>query len=70
MAPSLREITGADLVASFGATLHVSGHDGERLQAALGARLAGTDLKMTAIPPSLEDAFIYLMQDRAAAPPP
>ncbi len=62
---SLRETDGADLVASFGAMLHVSGHDGERLQAALARRLSGTGLTMTAIAPSLEDAFIYLMQDRA-----
>ena len=58
----LRELDGVDLVASFGATLHVSGKDGARLQASLQAHLQGTALKMGAVPASLEDAFIYLMQ--------
>ncbi len=58
----LRRLPGVDLVASFGATLHVSGRDGERLQASLQDRLQGSPLQMSAIPASLEDAFIYLMQ--------
>ena len=59
---TLRELPGVDLVASFGATLHVSGKDGAKLEATLKSHLQGTPLKMTPVPPSLEDAFIYLMQ--------
>lgn len=59
---ALRELPGVDLVASFGATLHVSGKDRDRLEATLKSRLEDTPLKMTAVPSSLEDAFIYLMQ--------
>jgi ABC-2 type transport system ATP-binding protein len=59
---TLRQLPGADLVASFGATLHVSGRDNIRLQASLETLLQTTALTMTPVPPSLEDAFIYLMQ--------
>ncbi len=59
---TLRRLPGVDLVASFGATLHVSGKDKERLEASLQAHLKGTGLKMAVVPASLEDAFIYLMQ--------
>ena len=59
---TLRKLPGVDLVASFGATLHVSGKDRDALEATLQATLQGTALEMTVIPPSLEDAFIYLMQ--------
>ena len=59
---TLRQLPGVDLVASFGATLHVSGKDRERLEANLQAHLQGTGLQMAVVPASLEDAFIYLMQ--------
>ncbi len=59
---SLRQLPGVDLVASFGATLHVSGKEEARLEASLQAVLQGTALKMAVVPASLEDAFIYLMQ--------
>lgn len=62
VAERLRQLPGADLVASFGATLHVSGRDGALLQASLAAFLQATSLKMDAVPPSLEDAFIHMMQ--------
>ncbi len=62
MAERLRQLPGADLVASFGATLHVSGKDGARLQASLEALLQNTALQMSAVPPSLEDAFIHMMR--------
>lgn len=58
----LRQLPGVDLVASFGATLHVSGKHEEQLEASLQAILRGTDLSMAVVPASLEDAFIYLMQ--------
>jgi ABC-2 type transport system ATP-binding protein len=59
---TLRQLPGSELVASFGAVLHVSGRDGPRLQAGLQEALAGTSLAMRPVPPSLEDAFIHLMQ--------
>ena len=59
---TLRQLPGVDLVASFGATLHVSGKDGGLLEASLRAHLRGGGLQMTAVSASLEDAFIYLMQ--------
>ena len=59
---TLRQLPGVDLVASFGATLHVSGKDGGLLEASLGEHLHGSGLQMTAVSASLEDAFIYLMQ--------
>ena len=59
---TLRQLPGVDLVASFGATLHVSGRDKVRLEASLRMHLQGTGLTMEAVSASLEDAFIYLMQ--------
>lgn len=61
-AEQLRALPGAEQVASFGANLHVSGTDGGKLQASLEAFVAGKSLKMNAVAPSLEDAFIHLMQ--------
>ena len=62
LAERLRQLPGADLVASFGATLHISGKDGDKLKASLEVFAQTTSLKMTAVPPSLEDAFIHMMQ--------
>ena len=62
VAASLRKTPGAELVASFGATLHVSGRDRAALEAGLSSLLAHTQLIMKPIAPSLEDAFIHLMQ--------
>ncbi len=62
LAARLHGLAGADQVASFGATLHVSGPDPARLQASLEQALAGTSLRMRQVAPSLEDAFIHLMQ--------
>ena len=59
---TLRKLPGVDLVASFGATLHVSGKNEALLQASVYGHLQGTTLKMAAVPASLEDAFIHLMQ--------
>jgi ABC-2 type transport system ATP-binding protein len=59
---ALRALPGADLVASFGATLHVSGRDGETLEAGLAALLNDRQVTMQRVAPSLEDAFIDLMQ--------
>jgi ABC-2 type transport system ATP-binding protein len=58
----LRSLPGVDLVATFGSTLHVSGRDADALQASLRDFLADTEMAMTPMAPSLEDAFIDLMQ--------
>lgn len=58
----LREAPGIRTVAPFGTTLHVSGDSEQAIRAALGA-LDRSDLKASAIEPSLEDVFIALMQD-------
>ncbi|HPU80211.1 ABC transporter ATP-binding protein [Accumulibacter sp.] len=65
LAERLRQMPGADQVASFGATLHVSGQDGERLQNSLQALAQQTAVQVAAVAPSLEDAFIHLMQHAA-----
>jgi ABC-2 type transport system ATP-binding protein len=62
LAESLRSLPGADLVASFGSALHVSGADAPVLQASLQAFAAARSLKLQAVEPSLEDAFIHLMR--------
>ncbi|MDR2924753.1 MAG: ABC transporter ATP-binding protein [Azoarcus sp.] len=61
-ADKLRQLPSVDMVASFGATLHVSGRNAEVLKTGLEAVLAGSALQMRPVPPSLEDAFIRLMQ--------
>ena len=58
----LRALPGVDLVASFGATLHASGRDGTALAASLAAFGQRRALAMRRVEPSLEDAFIDLMQ--------
>ncbi|MCP5248544.1 MAG: ABC transporter ATP-binding protein [Candidatus Accumulibacter sp.] len=62
LAERLRGLPGAEQVASFGATLHVSGRDGALLQASLRTLSDATGLQSMAVAPSLEDAFINLMQ--------
>ncbi len=59
---ALRGLPGVELVASFGATLHVCGRDAALLEASLAGFLRGRALTMTAVAPTLEDAFIHLMQ--------
>jgi ABC-2 type transport system ATP-binding protein len=61
-AQQLRLLPGAEQVASFGSTLHVSGTDGVRLQSSLESFVAGKPLSMETVTSSLEDAFIHLMQ--------
>jgi ABC-2 type transport system ATP-binding protein len=62
MAASLRRLPGAEMAASFGAALHVSGRDGPLLEHGLEQALQGSRLAMRAVPPTLEDVFIDLMQ--------
>ncbi len=62
VAERLRALSGVDLVASFGSVLHASGRDAARLQQSLTGPVAAAGLTMCQIEPSLEDAFIDLMQ--------
>ena len=60
LATQLRGRPGIEQVVAFGATLHVSSRDGERLAAALAPFRAGPHL-FEPIPSGLEDVFIGLM---------
>lgn len=62
LADRLAALPGAEQVASFGTALHVSGTDGERLAASLAPFAADPALRLETVAPSLEDAFIHLMQ--------
>ena len=62
LAERLRGMPGADQVATFGATLHVSGQDRTRLQDSLRTLAEDTGVGVVAVTPSLEDAFIHLMR--------
>ena len=61
LAPQLRALPGVAQVASFGASLHVSGRDGVPLAEPLRAFCAARGLDVAASQPSLEDAFMHLM---------
>ena len=62
LAESLRRMPGADQVATFGTTLHVSGQDGPLLQRSLQTLTEDPGVRVIAVTPSLEDAFIHLLQ--------
>jgi ABC-2 type transport system ATP-binding protein len=57
----LRGISGADMVAPFGASLHVSGRDAAAHDAAIAPFQADPKLHWTPSQPSLEDVFIAMM---------
>lgn len=57
----LTELPGVDMVAPFGASLHVSGRDREQMDASLKPFLADARLTWDPSEPSLEDVFIDLM---------
>jgi ABC-2 type transport system ATP-binding protein len=61
LAHTLSERPGVDMVAPFGASLHVSGRDRERLQAVMESFRDRRDLHWQESEPSLEDVFIELM---------
>jgi len=58
----LEQTPGIDMIAPFGASLHVSGRDPEALSRALAPYKARADLTWERTEPSLEDVFIDLMQ--------
>ncbi|MGY6275894.1 ABC transporter ATP-binding protein [Methylomonas sp. MgM2] len=59
----LRSLPGAEQVASFGNTLHISSRQGQMLQAALERFAVEHRLTINAVAPSLEDTFIHMMKD-------
>ena len=62
LARDLRGKPGVDMVAPFGAALHVSGTDRAALERAI-APFRKDDVRWTEVPPSLEDVFIHLMRE-------
>ena len=63
LADALKGEPGVEQVVPFGSTIHVSGHDAAKVEAALGRHCAAGNVR-TRIESSLEDVFIGLM-DRA-----
>src|SRR5262252_6667075 len=61
LADELRRRDGIDMVAPFGASLHVSGRDAEKLKAAIASYRDRPSLNWQDAAPSLEDVFIEMM---------
>jgi ABC-2 type transport system ATP-binding protein len=61
VAQALTGQPGVEMVAPFGAALHVSGTDPSALEAAIAPWRARPGLTWRPIPPTLEDVFIHLM---------
>ena len=60
LAGKIRKLAGVEQVAAFGATLHVSGHDAEKMRSSFAPLMSGA-CRWTQIEPGLEDVFISLM---------
>jgi ABC-2 type transport system ATP-binding protein len=67
LAARLRGLRGVAMVAPFGNELHVSGYNAEALQRDLAPFLADPALQWEREAPSLEDAFIALMERHRAS---
>ena len=63
LAGELKERPGVEMVAPFGAALHVSGTDRGKLESAIEP-FRKDPWRWTEVPPSLEDVFIHLMRER------
>jgi ABC-2 type transport system ATP-binding protein len=61
LADELSNKTGIDMVAPFGTSLHVSGRDADKLEAAIAPYRKRKDFEWQRSEPSLEDVFIDLM---------
>jgi len=64
LADELRRQDGVDMVAPFGASLHVSGRDAGKLKAAVDSYRGNPALSWQSAEPSLEDVFIEMMGHR------
>jgi ABC-2 type transport system ATP-binding protein len=60
-AAELRQKPGVEIVTFLGEELHVSGHDGDRLETTVRQYCAGHRLRCRPAAPTLEDVFIHLM---------
>jgi ABC-2 type transport system ATP-binding protein len=63
LAAKLRTLPAVEQVASFGAALHVTGSNRERLKAALEPFMDTPALHWREVEPGLEDVFIHLMRN-------
>jgi ABC-2 type transport system ATP-binding protein len=61
LAERLVGMPGVDMVAPFGASLHVAGRDAKALEATVSRLLSEPGIKLAPSTPSLEDVFIDLM---------
>lgn len=68
LVPELRQRPGIEMVAPFGAAVHVSGTDAGALEAALAPWRRGQGIAWRRIEPTLEDVFIHLMSGSADSP--
>ncbi|MEO8279919.1 MAG: ABC transporter ATP-binding protein [Ideonella sp.] len=57
----LKTAPGVDSVAAFGSSVHVAGHDGRAIEAAIAPWRERSDLRWTAAKANLEDVFIDLV---------
>ena len=64
----LRPLPAVEQVAAFGAALHITGSDGERLRRELGPIMAEPGRTWTEVKPGLEDVFIHLMRGAGEGP--
>jgi ABC-2 type transport system ATP-binding protein len=65
----LRKLPEVEQVAAFGTTLHVTGSDRTRLEAALAPLIKEPGRKWRQVEPGLEDVFIHLMRDSRTREP-
>ncbi len=63
LSSEIREHAGVEMVVPFGSSLHVSGTDAARLEAALAPYFGRQDLDWNQVEPGLEDVFIRLMDE-------
>ena len=67
LAARLRALPAVEQVAAFGAALHITGSNGAQMEAAIAPLRIEQGRTWERIEPSLEDVFIHLMQNGAAA---
>jgi ABC-2 type transport system ATP-binding protein len=69
LSEELHDAPGVELIAFFGAALHVSGHDRATLQRELERYRGRSDIEIHESSPSLEDVFIQLEEEHGGAQP-